>query len=733
MQSAGGAGQHSAAGAGASSSSGWTGSASPVEEDAAFWEKCERCGKIFRTEEQLKGHRAGAHGRHENRRDTPMHDDGPHDEGGSAPALDPELQNDFNKMRVQRLGRLRYGPGGHMGNADVDRVEQYAADVVTSIRGRADHAFASMTPAQLTHESVSAVLNPLFDQACAPLGHNAEKAQRVAQLEKVNARCKPIPRRISPPDAETTDYVYDFPFDATIQRACRMNPDFRTDVLHSTQLGSGAQPTKATFPIDDIQSGSVYSNHVLAGRRRCGQYECTICTMFYLDGVGVNNPIGVYRNEHKLVLCYYIVVELKPDHRLALHNIQPATLALQEHFNNYPTSRIVYGFPDEPADSSSFGVSMIRLGTVGIPLTVPHPLKLGTDIEIRAFGACIGIVADAPARANALGFNEGFGPNTVSPCMGCNYCQQFGHDGIADPHKRPHTFLPQFTQAGTQKWQLHTDSALRDKCRAFKAMGVGDRKDNMIRTGLKHLEHGFAQVLNFERTWAPFGIMHVEYEGNCKCHVAGFVYCMVRVHKWCTLDEINRRMKAVLKGSDCPPSFRHDAEEGTDALTPHTDASISWTAAQVRKFMLHAVEILIGGSEPLVKDCSKASWICFELHCQYFQLLHLLSYSRDDIIKLDRLIYKQQEMFLKIPQYDGLWKLKNHFATHLPVDILRFGPPTYWSEMKFEMKNQWFKQRARLSNFISLLRTLAYDTEMRMGLDLFEGVLLTFLVESRSS
>ena len=75
--------------------------------------------------------------------------------------------------------------------------------------------------------------------------------------------------------------------------------------------------------------------------------------------------------------------------------------------------------------------------------------------------------------------------------------------------------------------------------------------------------------------------------------------------------------------------------------------------------------------------------------------------------------------------------MKNHFATHFPVDILKFGPPLYWSEMKFEMKNQWFKKRARESNFIALLKTLAYETEMRASLDLFEGVFLAFLKSRR--
>ena len=47
--------------------------------------------------------------------------------------------------------------------------------------------------------------------------------------------------------------------------------------------------------------------------------------------------------------------------------------------------------------------------------------------------------------------------------------------------------------------------------------------------------------------------------------------------------------------------------------------------------------------------------------------------------------------------------------------------------MKFEMKNQWFKVRAKGSNFKALLASLAYDTEMRACLDLFEGIHLNFI------
>ena len=66
-----------------------------------------------------------------------------------------------------------------------------------------------------------------------------------------------------------------------------------------------------------------------------------------------------------------------------------------------------------------------------------------------------------------------------------------------------------------------------------------------------------------------------------------------------------------------------------------------------------------------------------------------------------------QKRFLGIPAYSMLWKPKNHFATHIPGDILRFGPPrTYWC-MRFEAKNQEHKASARHSNFKNTPKTVA--------------------------
>ena len=106
-------------------------------------------------------------------------------------------------------------------------------------------------------------------------------------------------------------------------------------------------------------------------------------------------------------------------------------------------------------------------------------------------------------------------------------------------------------------------------------------------------------------------------------------------------------------------------------------------------------------------------WTCLQQHLQYFTLLLQTSFSKADVRRIDQLIYSQQSIFLTIPQYHrcrapllprasfcqtfkpslpsglcSLWKPKNHFAQHFPVDIMRYGPPVYYWCMKFEMRHQ---------------------------------------------
>ena len=102
-------------------------------------------------------------------------------------------------------------------------------------------------------------------------------------------------------------------------------------------------------------------------------------------------------------------------------------------------------------------------------------------------------------------------------------------------------------------------------------------------------------------------------------------------------------------------------------------------------------------------------------------MLHQTSFTVPQVAKLDRTIFQQQDLFLKISQYAEVWKPKNHYAQHFPVDIIRYGPPIYWSERKFEMRHQWLKRRAKMSNFKNMLKAITTDMEMRTALYFMEG------------
>lgn len=56
---------------------------------------------------------------------------------------------------------------------------------------------------------------------------------------------------------------------------------------------------------------------------------------------------------------------------------------------------------------------------------------------------------------------------------------------------------------------------------------------------------------------------------------------------------------------------------------------------------------------------------------------------------------------MQVKEYNGLWKPKHHFMTHLPVDLLRFGPLRGFWCMSFEGFNKIVKQAAEISNYRS--------------------------------
>lgn len=277
-----------------------------------------------------------------------------------------------------------------------------------------------------------------------------------------------------------------------------------------------------------------------------------------------------------------------------------------------------------------------------------------------------------------------------------------------------------------QVWTLReaTENAeLHTQCRGLSKTA---RAKLLTSKGLNTLDHALKGVIPSALD-SPMGLMHVEMEGNLKVHIPCFVFMAVRVHKWFTLDELNTaiaRYNWPVGRADRPPVFHHSVIEGTRDLTPKSDASLGWTAAQVMHFTLHSMAII----RPILptKALREKVWTCFALHQAYFVMLLQTSFALADIALLDRLIYRQQRLFLSIVHYDEHWRPKNHYAQHFPVDILRFGPPTMYWEMKCEMKHQEMKGYASSSNFVNVAQTVAVQADAKTALDFAAGKHLHF-------
>eukprot|EP00965_Chrysotila_dentata_P059598 1977408-Pleurochrysis_carterae.AAC.1 len=196
--------------------------------------------------------------------------------------------------------------------------------------------------------------------------------------------------------------------------------------------------------------------------------------------------------------------------------------------------------------------------------------------------------------------------------------------------------------------------------------------------------------------------MHVEFEGNLKVHLAAFMYMACSVlnradgQPWATLEGVNAAMKNYAwptDRSDRPCGFHHPVVKGSKDNTPHQAATVNRTASQVMHFTMHAVHIM----KPFVHVEQRQ-------HLRGQLLLHD-SFDREKVALLDRLIYAQQKLVLSIPQYSELWKPKNHYAQCFPVDILRYGLPVLYWELKFEMRHQALTNYAKRSNFVNVAYT----------------------------
>ena len=154
------------------------------------------------------------------------------------------------------------------------------------------------------------------------------------------------------------DECWEIPLEKSLARALRLNPDILRDITSPRR--EQQDTSSASYTWSDFNDGSVFMNHPLLHPRGGTRIDHYVAWLFYFDGLGVNNPIGAFHNNHNLGCGYAICVNLHPAHRMALHNIFLVHVALKSDYVHHPARSLVFGRKDEPTTSSSFGMSMRR-------------------------------------------------------------------------------------------------------------------------------------------------------------------------------------------------------------------------------------------------------------------------------------------------------------------------------------------------------------------------------------
>jgi len=103
-------------------------------------------------------------------------------------------------------------------------------------------------------------------------------------------------------------------------------------------------------------------------------------------------PIGQFRGKQKFLFGYWALLNLSPEHRCVLRNIQVAFIVHSDHVKTYGITAIVSGVKDKHGawvDDSSFGASMRRFASGVLLENLPEP-----HCSKKHYGALLQVASD---------------------------------------------------------------------------------------------------------------------------------------------------------------------------------------------------------------------------------------------------------------------------------------------------------------------------------------------------
>jgi len=534
-----------------------------------------------------------------------------------------------------------------------------------------------------------------------------------------------------------TDVCYDMPFERVLEQVLQNNKPVYDDVMSSSERWTQVPSKDNGGVLRDLSDGLAFQRHpkLNAKSLRATDAGLTLALGFYGDGVTIACPIGPRHSNSMVELYYWFMINIGPDHRLSLHNIQLATIAMTEDVKRYGAQLVISGGDADGSfrRSTSFGASMHRLDA-GITLNIPNPLRAVGHLEPMAAvytrGWCPLVIADDPAAKSMLGLKGSVA--AFSFCKSCDACKtgecgdcsdsesDDDDDGRPCVRRAPNSFLP---------WHTGPDGRLHcldaHMSTDYTPERMGERQIYKVRS--MHQWRSVKQQYDQTKTekdkaailrragiasfrmgtlfphwcfWGtPMDIMHVEFEGLLKDELYLVLHEMCK-QGWIDERRFNRaKNEHHFSGGVRLCDLKKDHFQGVKGVPKRQYKSFPFSAHDVLVLVADSVELL----GQFVQDWSADFWRCWLLHVEYVLLMLSDAFSYEDVRRLDSLIYEHQTLFLSIPSHNQFWVPKHHFVTHVPLDILFWGPPRNFWCMMLESENQVFKQVGKHSNFKSAL------------------------------
>ena len=637
----------------------------------------------------------------------------PCEETGPAEDTSADYRDRMYKCAFVGLTRLRLAYNAS--DAQVQSVKGMFSELLTHVRDEFQRVFHNFTAAD-EQSVLPAVVERLPDVFQGLQSSYMEQRARHLLLPDL----KPTPRVLGkryithelPGGREVKEEVQDIIYDYDIKRILEamfsgdhtMCEDFLSS--RSRWERSGAGPISDMWHGTAIRQSPVFLDALCAGK-------FPLLLHYYMDGLGIVNPLGAAAKRHKIACSYVAVINFSPSNRTSPHFIIPVSICFEKDWTLYPEVDIVCGPVDEPYHGTSFGAQMRRLKD-GVDIACPSRFAhmAGVCVRVDARGAqktCIpsggGIVAvsaDSPAGGTLMGTKIAFGPLTVAICDSC-YCKQVDGDNHC-AHCVPNSFLPwardpiaspaptaplgAFTgltcsdahmtsgydpdrQGALQLHRLRTAASRWEDLSINERLAPGASEYFMQQIGVRTFNHAFMRLPYGLHVAIVKDLMHAELLGNLKEHQSRLLWTMNRKLGWLPSGEaFNSRMLSFQHWSR--GARRRSYIVGADAFAgPINDCSVGglWTAHNEMLFVCYSIELL-GFFVPAGEE-NHPVWRCWCMHYKYVMLCLQKEFSLDDIRELDVAIYEFQTLYLEVYGKEG-WLPKFNFAQHFPLDILKY-------------------------------------------------------------